>query len=68
MNEQMRQLKQVNLNHTLGACCNEMALWEADAYATSFAAYPCNISCSPPDSTSPTAPTDPSDAGALVEV
>ncbi|TVY31989.1 putative 1,4-beta-D-glucan cellobiohydrolase B, partial [Lachnellula subtilissima] len=32
-----------NFNGTLGACCSEMDLWEANSAATAFTPHPCNI-------------------------
>ncbi|TVY50339.1 Exoglucanase 1, partial [Lachnellula cervina] len=32
-----------NFNGTLGACCNEMDLWEANSAANAFTPHPCNV-------------------------
>jgi cellulose 1,4-beta-cellobiosidase len=33
---------EANLNHTYGACCNEMDLWEANREAQALTPHPCN--------------------------
>ncbi|TVY90591.1 putative endo-beta-1,4-glucanase [Lachnellula willkommii] len=32
-----------NFNGTLGACCNEMDIWEANSAANAFTPHPCNV-------------------------
>jgi cellulose 1,4-beta-cellobiosidase len=35
--------QQPNINGTLGACCNEMDIWEANSATTAFTPHSCNI-------------------------
>jgi cellulose 1,4-beta-cellobiosidase len=34
---------QTNVDRTLGSCCNEMDLWEANSLSTQLAPHPCNV-------------------------